>query len=120
MRKKILVTMLAVIMLGITLMGCGSQSDVEGTDEVQEQEEMVSEDENADNNDKYEIAQQEKMASENYDKGRNYLYGLNGQGKDLEEAYNCFIKALELGKTEANFYLGVLYDWESYTELNYE
>lgn len=48
MRKKILVTMLAVIMLGITLMGCGSQSDVEGTDEVQEQEEMVSEDENAD------------------------------------------------------------------------
>ncbi len=40
--------------------------------------------------------------------------------KDLEAAYNYFEKALELGNKEANFYLGILYDWESYPEQDYE
>ena len=41
-------------------------------------------------------------------------------GEADEDAYHSFEKALELGKTEANFYLGVLYDWEGYPERDYE
>ena len=67
-----------------------------------------------------EEAAKEVEAEEAYEAGRACLYGLDGQKKDLEAAYNYFEKALELGKTEANFYLGVLYDWESYPEQDYE
>lgn len=67
-----------------------------------------------------EAAAKEAEAEEAYETGRASLYGLDGQEIDLETAYNSFEKALELGKTEANFYLGVMYDWESYPEQDYE
>ena len=85
-----------------TLVACGStkETDAETTNIVEESD--------------------EETAEEAYESGRACLYGLDGQKKDLEAAYNYFEKALELGKTEANFYLGVLYDWESYPEQDYE
>ena len=67
-----------------------------------------------------EVAAKEAEAEEAYETGRTCLYGLDGQEVDLETAYNSFQKALELGKTEANFYLGVLYDWKGYPELDYK
>ena len=67
-----------------------------------------------------EAAAKEAEAEEAYETGRTCLYGLDGQEVDLETAYNSFQKALELGKTEANFYLGVLYDWKGYPELDYK
>lgn len=67
-----------------------------------------------------EAAAKEAEKEEAYENGRACLYGLDGQKVDLETAYNSFEKALELGKTEANFYLGVMYDWESYPEQDYE
>ncbi len=48
------------------------------------------------------------------------LYGLDGQTVDYEAAYSNFEQALEKGKTEANFYLGALYDWFSYPEQDFE
>ena len=56
-----------------------------------------------------------------YEMGRAYLYGLDGQEIDCEAAYNNFENALELGKKDANFYLGLLCDdFYSYPELDYE
>ena len=55
----------------------------------------------------------------NYESGRAYLYGLDGKEFNLESAYANFEKAEGLGKVEANFYLGVLYDWYSYPKRNY-
>ncbi len=49
-----------------------------------------------------------------YEAGRACLYGLNGTEFNLEKALASFTKAKELGKVEANFYLGVLCDWYSY------
>ena len=62
----------------------------------------------------------EDEANTYYETGRACLYGLNGQEIDLEAAYTNFKKALELGKTEANLYLGILYDWYSYPEVDYK
>ena len=62
----------------------------------------------------------EEEADTCYEVGRVYLYGLDGHKIDLEAACASFEKALELGKTEANFYLGVLYDWYGYPEKNFE
>jgi TPR repeat protein len=51
--------------------------------------------------------------------GRNALYGLNGTAISVETAYNNFLTAQQLGSVEANFYLGVLYDWYSYPTKDY-
>ena len=66
-----------------------------------------------------EAARQEE-ANTYYETGRAYLYGLDGKEFNLEAAYTNFEKALELEKTEANFYLGLLYDWYGYPEKDYE
>lgn len=55
-----------------------------------------------------------------YEAGRACLYGLNGQTVDFKAAYENFDKALQKGKTEANFYLGLLCDRYNYPEKDYE
>lgn len=54
-------------------------------------------------------AKKEAEANEYYETGRAYLYGLDGKEINLEFAHTNFEKAEELGKVEANFYLGVVY-----------
>lgn len=58
-------------------------------------------------------------ASAFYEAGRAALYGLNGQAVSYETAYKNFTQALENGKTEANFYLGLLCDWYNYPQTDY-
>lgn len=65
------------------------------------------------------VAAGQEEADGYYEAGRAFLYGLDGQEINYTEAYTNFEKALELGKTEANFYLGVLCDWYSYPERDY-
>ena len=96
----------------IPLVGCGSSSANDDTKNIVVQNENIEKDEDA-------IAKLEE-ANEYYDKGRNFLYGLNGVEIDLSLAYENFEKAVELGKVDANFYLGVLCDWYNYPEKNYE
>ncbi len=69
-----------------------------------------------------EAAQDKTMAEANeyYEMGRACLYGLDGTEIDLAKAYEHFQKAEELGKNEANFYLGTLYQWYNYPEHNYK
>lgn len=67
-----------------------------------------------------EAAAKEAEANEYYETGRAYLYGLDGKEIDRESAYTNFERALEMGKTEANFYLGLLCDWYGYPEKDYE
>ena len=107
MKRKLVAVLLCGILSISTLSACGStkETDAETTNTVEETDEEAA---------------KEVEAEEAYEAGRACLYGLDGQKKDLEAAYNYFEKALELGKTEANFYLGVLYDWESYPEQDYE
>lgn len=67
-----------------------------------------------------EAARQEE-ANTYYETGRAILYGLDGQEIVLSAAFTNFERALELGKTDANFYLGALYDWYyGYPENNFE
>ena len=61
-----------------------------------------------------------KEANTYYETGRACLYGLDGQKIDLEAAYANFEKALNLGNTEANLYLGLLYDWYGYPYRSYK
>lgn len=91
MKNKIIASILIMILALGTLSGCGNSS----------QENM-------------------KEANACYETGLTYLYGLEGQEINLEAAYTNFEQALEKGKIEANFYLGVLCDWYSYPEKNYE
>ena len=114
MKKRLVIIMLAgVFTLGM-LTGCSTTNE-DSKQEIQEEASVADESGEAD-----EDAEKEAEANENYENGRAYLYGINGQKKSLEDAYKSFEKALELGKTEANFYLGVLYDWEGYPERDYE
>lgn len=65
-------------------------------------------------------AAKEAEANEYYEAGCAYLYGLDGKEVNLESAYTNLKKAEDLGKIEANFYLGLLCDWYSYPEKDYE
>lgn len=61
-----------------------------------------------------------KEAGEYYEAGRKSLYGLDGSQINIEDAYANFIKAQELGNTDANFYLGALADADyGYPQQNY-
>ncbi len=130
MKRKVVLTLLCGILAISSMTACGgaketiaevattaetteeSEEDVKAAEEAaaKEAEEKAAE----------EAAAKEAEAEEAYETGRASLYGLDGQEIDLETAYNSFEKALELGKTEANFYLGVMYDWESYPEQDFE
>jgi len=130
MKRKVVLTLLCGILANSSMTACGgaketvaeaattaetteeSEEDVKAAEEAaaKEAEEKAAE----------EAAAKEAEKEEAYETGRACLYGLDGQEIDLETAYNSFEKALELGKTEANFYLGVMYDWESYPERDFE
>jgi TPR repeat protein len=59
-------------------------------------------------------------ANKNYEAGRAAFYGLEGTQINLKTAYDSFKKAKELGKVEANLYLGMLYGFYGYPEINDE
>lgn len=103
MKKKFTAAILmGTLVIGI-LSGCGNSSQ-ENT-EIAAQSEETAEQES-----------EEEDGTLYYEEGRARLYGLDGREIDLEAAYTNFEKALELGKIEANFYLGVLYYQFNYPE----
>ena len=113
-----------VIMLSLSMAACSNketdtsiETNIENADPTEEPIGIEGEEEAAE-----EAAAKaaEEEANTCYEEGRACLYGLNGYEIDLEAAYANFEKALELGKTEANFYLGVLYDWYDYPGKDYE
>lgn len=59
-------------------------------------------------------------ADKYYESGLFYLYGTDEKETDLAKAYSDFEKAKEAGKTEANFYLGLLYGYYGYPQTDYE
>ena len=54
-----------------------------------------------------------------YESGLLCLYGSEEQEVNFEQAQANFERALELGKEDAAFYLGGLYQWYNYPEYNY-
>lgn len=128
MKKKIItVFLIGAFILG-TLSACGNTSQesteatspsaeiVEENDGQEETDEATEEKETEDESAK----QDEAEADAAFEAGYNCLYGENGVEVDLEEAYTNFNRALELGKTEANFYLGLLCDWYTIPENDFE
>ena len=111
MMKKIIATILMGALIMSTLSGCGNSS--------QENAEIAAQTEETSDEEAEEIADKEPEKEDStpyYEEGRACLYGLDGQEIDLETACTNFEKALELGKTEANFYLGALYYCYNYPE----
>ena len=111
MMKKIIATILMGALIMSTLSGCGNSS--------QENAEIAAQTEETSDEEAEEIADKEPEKEDStpyYEEGRACLYGPDGKEIDLEAAYTNFEKALELGKTEANFYLGVLYYCYNYPE----
>ena len=130
MKRKIVIALLCGILAISSVTACGSAEETAakaatttGTTQESDEDAKAAEEaaaKEAEEKAAEEAAAKEAEAEEAYETGRACLYGLDGQEIDLETAYNSFEKALELGKTEANFYLGVMYDWESYPEQDYE
>ena len=130
MKKKI-ITLLLAVMITASVTGCGSATSNESTEASQTQEENPDEnvdaeeaakkaEEEAAKKAEEEAAAKEAEANEYYEAGRAPIYGLEGAEINLETAYNNFKKAAELGKTDANFYLGVLCDNYAYPQKDYE
>ena len=129
MMKKFFATILTATLVISTFSGCGDSSQesaaamatlsVEADTKEAEDAAKTAEEAAASKAAEEEAARQEE-ANTCYEQGRACLYGLNGQEIDLEAAYSNFVNALELGKTEANFYLGILCDWYNYPEQDYE
>lgn len=135
MKNKTIAAILVSLMVMGSLSGCGSASndaaettsqvETEGEDEKEAAEaeaaaKAAQEAEAARKAEEEAAAAKEAEANEYYEAGRTCLYGTDEIEIDLESAYNNFEKAKELGKTEANFYLGILCDRYSYPEENYE
>ena len=121
MKKRNLAMLMATIML-VSLVGCGSTEEVAETPAETIVEETSIEAEESSVEETTESAEEAKAieATEHLTNGRTSLYGLDGTELSLETAYNEFTKAVELGNVEANFYLGLLCDWYSYPEENFE
>lgn len=132
MKKKITMLLLTALMVG--LVACGNEAEPnpietpestaetinqEAEDAAKAEAEAAAKAEEEAAKAAEEAARQEE-ANSYYELGRAYLYALDGQEIDLESAYTNFEKALELGKTEANFYLGVLCDSYNYPVKDYE
>ena len=129
MKKKFFATILIATLMISTLSGCGdsSQESTEamaastvGTDTREAEDAAKAAEEEAASKAAEEEAARQEEANTCYEEGRACLYGLNGQEVDFEAAYSNFVNALELGKTEANFYLGLLCGYYNYPEKNYE
>ena len=131
MKKKFIATILVGTLVVGALSGCGNstQETVVTTAQTEETttatndteaEDTAKAEEEAAAKAAEEEADREEEANSYYEVGRACLYGLDGQKIDLEEAYTNFEKALELGNTDVNFYLGALcYDWYGYPETDY-
>lgn len=127
MKKKLITTILISTLLIGTLSACGNSSQdsaetMAPSAEVSEETDVQETDKTtqpAEEETDEEIGGQEE-ADAAYEAGFNCLYGENGKEINLEEAYTNFNHALELGKTEANFYLGILCDWYNIPEKDYE
>ncbi len=129
MKSKVMVLLIASLMVMGSLSGCGSASNDEAETSAQTEEEAAGQaeeeaarqaEEEAARQAEEEAAAKEAEANEYYETGRAYLYGLDGKEVDLESAYTNFEQAEDLGKVEANFYLGLLCDWYNYPEKDYE
>lgn len=112
MKKKFITSFFVSVLLTSSLYACGSSSQ-ESTEAREQAVEMAAEAE----------AESESAIEESadayYEAGYACLYGLEGQEIDYEAALDNFQKALEKGKTEANLYLGLLYDWYLDPESDY-
>ncbi|MDE6743040.1 MAG: sel1 repeat family protein [Lachnospiraceae bacterium] len=130
MKSKIMVFFLASLMVIGSLSGCGyTLNDEAETSAQTAEEETVGQieedvagqtDEETAGQVEEDAAAKEAAANEYYEAGRAYLYGLDGKEVDLESAYNNFEQAEELGKVEANFYLGLLCDNYNYPETDFQ
>ncbi|MDE6686168.1 MAG: sel1 repeat family protein [Lachnospiraceae bacterium] len=124
MKSKIMVFFLASLMVIGSLSGCGYTGytlNEEAETPAQVAEEVVGQtDEETAGQVEEDAAAKEAEANEYYEAGRAYLYGLDGKGVDLESAYSNFKQAEELGKVEANFYLGLLCDNYNYPETDFK
>lgn len=119
MKKKLLILLLAGAMIITSLAGCGSTSS--GKEEViQTQNNAMDANTEVEVTTEEETVTKEAKANEYYEAGRACLYRLDGAEINLEDAYNNFEKAVELGKVDANFYLGLLCDWYNYPKTDYE
>ncbi|MGN1150831.1 MAG: tetratricopeptide repeat protein [Lachnospiraceae bacterium] len=125
MKKKLITTMLVMAMTAAMITGCGSsESEANQTEETDEEamqtEESVEEEIDEEAVKAEEEAAKLAEAKKYYEKGRAALYGTEGTEINLEEAYNNFEQAKELGYTDANFYLGLLCDAYSYPKEDFE
>lgn len=124
-KRMITVLLIGAFVLG-TLSACGNASQ-EGTEATSPSAEIAEENDSQEEIDEAteeketedESAKQEEAVAA-YMAGYNCLYGEDGKEINLEEAYTNFNHALELGMTEANFYLGVLCDYYNIPEKDYE
>ena len=116
MREKKLIAIASVI-LAVSLSGCGSS---EPTEEAEVTSETEAEEETAEETEEEEEVDTTAEAEEYYEKGRACLYGLDGIEIDYEAAFDNFEQAKELGKEDAGFYLGALYDWYKHPVEDYE
>lgn len=96
---------ITALILSVTACGGSDEPVAADTTEVEEMAEIEVEEE-----------PEEEAGTPFYEEGRACLYGSDGKEIDLEAAYTNFEKAVELGKTEANFYMGVLYYYFNYPE----
>ncbi len=104
MKKHIVLLLVSALCFSI-ISACGTKENPGNTENSQVSETNTQEPE-SDNN--------SSEADNYYETGRANLYGLGDVEINLEKALDAFTKAKELGKTEANFYLGVLCDWYKY------
>ncbi len=123
MKKRLITVFLIGAFIMSILSACGNASQ-ESTEVTSPAAEIAEKDDNQEETDKEteeeaDTAKQEE-ANAAYEAGYNCLYGENGKEIDLEEAYTNFNHALELGVTEANFYLGILCDWYNIPKRDYE
>ncbi|MCM1257953.1 MAG: sel1 repeat family protein [Roseburia sp.] len=115
MKKKIITSIFISVLAISSLSACGNPSQ-KSTEAREQAAEMAAE---AGTDSKSATEKTEADANDYYEAGYACLYGLNGQKIDYEAALNNFQQALEKGKTEANLYLGLLYDWHIGPEYDY-
>ena len=111
MKKKLIAAILMGTLITGMLSGCGDSAQENTEIAVQPEETTDEESEESTDNES-----EKEDGTPYFEEGRACLYGLDGQEIDLETACTNFEKALELGKTEANFYLGALYYCYNYPE----
>lgn len=123
MKKKVLLAILCGSLSMSLLTACGGEQETV-TEEIATveavTEETVTEEVATVETVTEENVSEADQANEYYETGKAFLYGTGGNKVDYEAAYNNFQQAVELGNTDANFYLGVLYDWKSYPEQDFE